>query len=210
MQLQLLCRAMYHGFTTAAGRVTIGCMSCPCFVHFFFSEQAFPRRVLAALLANARPGEEYADIFPVLLQNPTQGGENSVMVARLLNGWPRVAAVAARAVLPWLQARWVIIEAKVRCTQASPIYNFDVGNRILFVRIEHNQSNFFCAKIHCLQAAAALRFPRDRAARKFAVQCAEVFVWLNQRQRCGAFYKQRFLRPPLPNVARQYYCRFLC
>ena len=53
-----------------------------------------------------------------------------VVVARLLNGWPRVAAVAARAVLPWLQARWVVIEAKVRCTSASPMNNFDVGNII--------------------------------------------------------------------------------
>lgn len=88
------------------------------------------RHLLAATLANARAGEEYADIFPVLLQNATQGSESSVLVARLLNGWPRVAAVAARAVFPWLQARWVVIEAKVRCMLASPIYNFDVGNSI--------------------------------------------------------------------------------
>ncbi len=50
----------------------------------------------------------------MLLQHPTQGSGSGVLVARLLNGWPRVAAVAARAVCPWLQARWVFIEAKVR------------------------------------------------------------------------------------------------
>jgi hypothetical protein len=58
-------------------------------------------------------GEEYADVIPVILQNAPQGGESSVFVARLLNGWPRVAAVAARAVCPWLQARWAFVEAKV-------------------------------------------------------------------------------------------------
>jgi hypothetical protein len=47
----------------------------------------------------------------------------------------------------------------------------------------------FCAKNHRVQAAAALRFSRDLAARKFAAQCVEVFVLLNQQQRCGAFYK---------------------
>ena len=65
-------------------------------------------------------GEEYTDILPVLLQSPAQGGESGVLVARLLNGWPRVAAVAVRAASPWLQARWVFIEAKVNLCKLQP------------------------------------------------------------------------------------------
>ena len=59
-------------------------------------------------------GEEYADVFPVVLQNVPQGSESSASVARLLNGWPRLLAVVLRAICPWLQARWVFIESKVR------------------------------------------------------------------------------------------------
>jgi hypothetical protein len=59
-------------------------------------------------------GEEYADVLPVMLQNAPQGSASSISVARLLNGWPRLLAVVLRAVCPWLQARWVFVESKVR------------------------------------------------------------------------------------------------